>query len=121
MTFLVEGDNPGYKKGRKLDKMGMHAQDTAELIFEDCRVPASALLGGEGNGFMVLTKELQQERLTIAASAVADMHRVLAQTKEYIKTRKAFGRFISDFQNTRFKMAEMYTIAERSGSESFRC
>lgn len=112
--FLVEGNNPGYTRGRKLEKMGMHGQDTAELIFEDCRVPKSALLGGEGNGFKVLTKELQQERLVIALGAAATMHRVLAQTKEYINTRKAFGRLISDFQNTRFKMAEMYTIAEMS-------
>lgn len=112
--FLVEGDNPGYKRGRNLDKMGMHAQDTAELIFEDCRVPKSALLGGEGNGFMVLTKELQQERLMIAIGAVARMHRVLALTKEYINERKAFGRPIASFQNSRFKMAEMYTIAETS-------
>lgn len=112
--FLVEGNNPGYARGRKLEKMGMHGQDTAELIFEDCRVPKSALLGGEGNGFKVLTKELQQERLVIALGAAATMHRVLAQTKEYINTRKAFGRLISDFQNTRFKMAEMYTTAEMS-------
>jgi len=112
--FLVEGDNPGYKKGRNLDKLGMHAQDTAELIFEDCRVPKSALLGGEGNGFMILTKELQQERLMIAIGAVARMHYVLALTKEYINERKAFGRTIASFQNSRFKMAEMYTIAEMS-------
>lgn len=112
--FLVEGDNPGYKRGRNLDKMGMHAQDTAELVFEDCRVHKSALLGGEGNGFVVLTKELQQERLIIAIGAVARMHRVLALTKEYIKERMAFGRPIASFQNSRFKMAEMYTIAEMS-------
>ncbi len=110
--FLVEGDNPGYKKGRNVEKMGMHAQDTAELMFEDCRVHESALLGGEGNGFIVLMKELQQERLVAAMGAISGMHRVLAQTKEYINERKAFGRPIAGFQNTRFKMAEMYTIAE---------
>jgi acyl-CoA dehydrogenase len=112
--FLVEGDNPGYKRGRNLDKMGMHAQDTAELSFEDCRVSKSAILGGEGNGFIVLMKELQQERLAATTAAVASMHRVLALTKEYVEERKAFGRTISRFQNTRFKMAEMYTIAEMS-------
>lgn len=110
--FLVEGDNPGYKKGRHLDKMGYDAQDTSELFFEDCRVHKSALLGGEGNGFMVLAKELQQERLSIAVSAVAHMIRILAETKKYIQTRKAFNHLISEFQNTRFKMAEMYTVAE---------
>jgi len=112
--FLVEGDNPGYKKGRRLKKMGLDAQDTAELSFEDCRVHKSALLGGEGNGFIVLMKELQQERLAATMMTVAGMHRVLALTKEYINERKAFGRTISRFQNTRFKMAEMYTIAEMS-------
>ena len=99
---------------KPIKKIGLKAQDTAELIFEDCRVHKSALLGGEGNGFMVLTKELQQERLMIAIGAVARMHRVLALTKEYINERTAFGRPIASFQNSRFKMAEMYTIAEMS-------
>ncbi|MGV8058322.1 MAG: acyl-CoA dehydrogenase family protein [Smithellaceae bacterium] len=112
--FLVEGDNPGCKKGKKFEKMGWHAQDTAELTFEDCRVPKSAaLLGGvEGNGFMFLMKGLQQERLVMVIKALADLRRVLALTKEYISTRKIFNLPISEYQNTRFKMAEMYTTAE---------
>jgi len=112
--FLVEGDTPGYKRGRHLKKMGWHDQDTSELVFDDCRVHKSCLLGGEGNGFKLLTSELQQERIVIVVEAVGDMHRMLAQTKEYIKERKAFGQAIADFQNTRFKMAEMYTMAEMS-------
>jgi acyl-CoA dehydrogenase len=93
--------------------MGFHSQDTAELIFEDCRVPKSNLLGGEeGKGFGMLAMELQQERLGIALEAVAHMNRMLAITKEYIHSRTAFGQPISAFQNTRFKMAEMYTTAE---------
>lgn len=110
--FLVEDDSPGYKKGKGFNKMGMHSLDTAELIFEDCRVHRSALLGEEGNGFGILMKELQPERLVIATIGLANMHRVLEQTKAYIHTRRAFGRTIAEFQNTRFKMAEMYTIAE---------
>ncbi len=110
--FLVEGDNPGYVKGRNLEKLGMHSQDTAELLFEDCRVPAENMLGKEGFGFISLMQELQQERLVCAIGSAAAMWRTLALTKEYINERKAFGRPLSRFQNTRFKMAEMYTVAE---------
>ncbi|MDD5722837.1 MAG: acyl-CoA dehydrogenase family protein [Syntrophales bacterium] len=110
--FIVDNDCPGYKRGRRHEKMGWHSQDTAELIFEDCRVPESNLLGGEGNGFRMLMKELQQERLIISVCAVAIMKRILNECKKYINTRKAFGQFISAFQNTRFQMAEMYTTYE---------
>jgi acyl-CoA dehydrogenase len=113
--FLVEADTPGFSKGRHLDKMGRRSQDTAELIFEDCRVPKSALLGGqEGQGWKSMMMELQQERLVMAIRAMGYIWRILAMTKEYINTRKVFGQFISEYQNTRFKMAEMYTTAEMS-------
>jgi acyl-CoA dehydrogenase len=110
--LLVPAGTPGYIKGRRLEKIGWHAQDTAELIFEDCRVPAENLLGGEGQGFKILMRELQQERLTIVISCMATIHAVLGMTADYIKQRRAFGRPIAAFQNTRFKMAEMFTVAE---------
>ncbi|MGV8058007.1 MAG: acyl-CoA dehydrogenase family protein [Smithellaceae bacterium] len=111
--FLVEASNPGYKKGKQYEKMGWHSQDTAELIFEDCRVPKSALLGGvEGKGFKTMMTKLQQERLIIAIKALAEVWHILGMTKEYISTRKVFGQPIAEYQNTRFKMAEMFTTAE---------
>lgn len=110
--ICVEAGTPGYIKGRKLEKIGWHSQDTAELSFEDCRVPIANCLGEEGQGFIQLMKELQQERLVCAIGCAAGMWRTLALTKEYILERKAFGRPIAAFQNTRFKMAEMYTMAE---------
>lgn len=110
--IVVEEGTPGYKKGRHLEKVGMHSQDTAELIFEDCKVPASNLLGAEGQGFIMLMKELQQERLVCSVGATAAMWRVLSITKEYINDRNLFGKPLSRFQNTRFKMAEMYTVAQ---------
>ncbi len=110
--ILVEDGTPGYEKGRNLEKIGMHSQDTSEFVLEDCRVPAENLLGEEGEGFIMLMKELQQERLVCALGSTAAMWRTLSLTKEYINERKAFGRPISRFQNTRFKMAEMYSVAE---------
>jgi acyl-CoA dehydrogenase len=104
--FLVPADTPGFKRGNKLRKMGMATQDTAELFFEDCRVPASAMLGPEGSGFMALMHQLQQERLVVAIAAQAGVEQVLADTIAYCKERKAFGRPIAKFQNTRFKLAE---------------
>jgi acyl-CoA dehydrogenase len=110
--ICVEAGTPGYIKGRKLEKIGWHSQDTAELSFEDCRVPVANRLGEEGQGFIQLMKELQQERLVCAIGCVAGMWMTLEMTKQYILERKAFGRPIAAFQNTRFKMAEMYTMAE---------
>jgi len=112
--IVVEDGTPGYIKGRKLEKIGWHSQDTAELSFEDCRVPVANRLGEEGQGFIQLMKELQQERLVCAIGCVAGIWRTLELTKEYINERKAFGRPLSKFQNTRFKMAEMFTVAELS-------
>ena len=100
----------GFRRGRNLEKIGMHGQDTSELFFESVRVPRSNLLGPrEGLGFMQLMEQLAQERLLMAIGAVAATEAVLAQTIEYVKDRKAFGKRIFDFQNTRFKLAEATT------------
>ena len=110
--LLVEGDTPGFMRGRKLDKLGLHGQDTSELFFQDCRVPAQNLLGQEGRGFSMLMQQLQQERLCIAVSSVASCRRALEDTLEYVKQRHAFGRPIAAFQNTQFKLVELATEVE---------
>ena len=103
---------PGFRVGRVLDKLGMHAQDTAELFFEDVRVPAANLLGGEeGKGMHQLMADLPYERLLIAVCAVAAIEGALEETLRYVRERKAFGQSIADFQNTRFKLAEVATTA----------
>jgi long-chain-acyl-CoA dehydrogenase len=100
----------GFRRGRLLDKVGMHGQDTAELFFDDVRVPAENLLGGvEGQGFVHLMQQLPQERLLIAVSAVAAMELAVEMTIQYTKERTAFGKEIFKFQNTRFKLAEAAT------------
>jgi len=90
----------------------MHSQDTAELVFEDCEVPADNLLGEEGQGFVQLMEKLQQERLVCAVGAAAWIWKVLAVTGQYLKERSAFGKPIGKFQHVRFRMAEMHTLAE---------
>ena len=105
--ILVEAGTPGFSKGRKLKKVGMKAQDTSELFFEDVRVPCANLIGEEGMGFVYLMQELPQERLTVGISAVAGAEAILAQTVAYVKERKAFGKPVAAFQNTQFKLAEM--------------
>jgi acyl-CoA dehydrogenase len=110
--LVVEAGTPGFEKGRKLDKMGMHSQDTAELHFSDCRVPATNLLGEEGHGFYYLMEKLQQERLVCAIGAQAAAEVVLEQTIKYTQERTAFGRPICKFQNTQFRLAEMATELE---------
>jgi alkylation response protein AidB-like acyl-CoA dehydrogenase len=107
--LVVEEGTPGFERGRKLDKMGHHAQDTAELYFEDCRVPASNLIGVEGRGFIHLMENLPSERLSIAIAAVAGAQRLLDQTVEYAKSRTAFGAPIGTFQANKFQLAEMAT------------
>ncbi|MFA9431501.1 acyl-CoA dehydrogenase family protein [Egicoccus sp. AB-alg2] len=107
--LLVEEGMPGFTRGRKLDKIGMHAQDTAELFFEDVRVPADHLLGEEGHGFVHLMQALPQERLSIAVAAIAGAAAALEQTITYCKERQAFGRAIGSFQNSRFVLAELRT------------
>jgi acyl-CoA dehydrogenase len=110
--FVVEAGTPGFAKGKKLEKMGMASQDTSELSFEDCRVPANNRLGEEGSGFMMLMQKLQQERLVVAIGAQASAEQVLADTITYTQERKAFGKPISKFQNTKFKLAECATKVE---------
>jgi acyl-CoA dehydrogenase len=110
--FLVEAETPGFVRGRKLDKLGLHGQDTSELFLQDCRVPAANLLGQEGRGFRILMQQLQQERLCIAVGAMASCRRALHDTLEYVKQRHAFGRPIAAFQNTQFKLAELATEVE---------
>jgi alkylation response protein AidB-like acyl-CoA dehydrogenase len=107
--LVVERDMPGFTRGRNLAKVGLKAQDTAELFFADVRVPASNLLGTEDGGFGHLMMNLPQERLSIAVGAVASAETVLAQTVEYVTSRTAFGKTIGSFQNTRFVLAELQT------------
>lgn len=106
---LVERGREGFSRGRNLEKLGMKAQDTSELFFDNVRVPPSNILGEEGKGFQYLMQELPQERLIIGIGAVAKMEAVLQWTTDYVKERKAFGKPIADFQNTRFKLAEVKT------------
>jgi acyl-CoA dehydrogenase len=110
--LLVEADAPGFVRGRNLEKLGLKGQDTSELFFEDCRVPVENRLGGEGQGFKILMKQLQQERLTIADGSIASCRRSLEDTLEYVKERRAFGQPIAAFQNTQFKLAELATEVE---------
>ena len=105
--ILVEADRAGFRRGRKLDKMGQAAADTAEMFFDDVRVPASNLLGEENKGFAYLMQELAQERFVIAVNAAAKMEAMLAETIRYTKDRRVFGQTVFDFQNTRFKLAEI--------------
>ena len=110
--FAVEAGTPGFHKGKKLKKMGMASQDTSELFFEDCRIPAGNLIGPAGGGFLMLMQKLQQERLVVAAGSQAGAEVVLADALKYVQERKAFGRPIAKFQNTQFKLAECATEVE---------
>jgi acyl-CoA dehydrogenase len=110
--IVVEADRKGFVKGKKLKKVGMASQDTAELAFEDCRVPVANRLSEEGAGFMLLMQKLAQERLVVAIGAQASAERVLEDTLSYVKERTAFGKPIGKFQNTKFKMAEAATKVE---------
>jgi acyl-CoA dehydrogenase len=110
--FVVEDGTPGFEKGRKLEKMGMHSQDTAEMHFVDCRVPATNLLGQEGSGFYYLMEKLQQERLVCAIGAQAAAEVVLEHTIKYTQERTAFGKPLCKFQNTQFKLVEVATEIE---------
>jgi alkylation response protein AidB-like acyl-CoA dehydrogenase len=107
--LVVERGMAGFERGRHLDKIGLDAQDTAELSFTDVKVPAENLLGQEGMGFTYLMKNLTQERISIAIMAAAAMETMLAETLRYTKERKAFGRPIGSFQNSRFLLAELAT------------
>jgi len=110
--ILVEAERTGFERGRNLEKIGLKGQDTSELFFRDCRVPAANLLGGEGQGFKMLMEKLQQERLCIGIGSIASARRSLDDTVEYVRERKAFGQPISAFQNTQFKLAELASEIE---------
>ncbi len=109
--YLVEDGTSGFEKGKKIKKVGWHSQDTAELFFSDCRVPKTNRLGEKGGGFMMLMEKLQQERIMCCIGAVVAAERMIELTIEYCKERTAFGRPISKFQNTQFKIVEMSTEA----------
>ncbi|MGG0174764.1 acyl-CoA dehydrogenase family protein [Gottfriedia acidiceleris] len=107
--IVVERDTPGFSRGKKLNKVGLRSQDTAELIFQDARVPVGNLLGEEGKGFYYMMNKLQQERLIIGITAQVSAEEMLQMTIDYVKNRKAFGKSISQFQNTQYKLAEIAT------------
>ena len=109
--FLVDTTLPGFERGKKIEKIGQHTSDTAELFFQDVRLPANALLGELNKGFVIMMKELPRERLGIAAQAVASAEGALALTVDYVLERKAFGQSVASFQNTRFTLAEVKTEA----------
>ena len=111
--LLMDNSMKGYTKGLPFEKVGLHAQDTCELFFEDVIVPKENLLGKEGEGFKYLMTELAQERLVVALAAVALGEYMLKETITYVKQRKAFNQAIADFQNTRFKLAEMCAALEQ--------
>jgi len=119
--LVVERGMEGFERGRNLDKVGRHSQDTAELFFTDVRVPAENLLGEENKGFYYMMFNLPQERLNIAISAVAGTQYAFDLTLEYVKERQAFGQPIGSFQNTRFKMAEIATELELTWAFIDKC
>ena len=104
---LVDADTPGFERGRNLDKIGQHSADTSELFFNDCRVPITNMLGGEGRGFVHLMEELPQERLGIAVGAQAAAQRAFDEAVKFTKDRKAFGKTVFEFQNTKFVLADL--------------
>jgi alkylation response protein AidB-like acyl-CoA dehydrogenase len=118
---VIERGMDGFERGRNLDKIGMHAQDTAELFFTDVQVPVANLLGEEGEGFGYLVTNLPQERLSIAATGVAAARAAFDQTLSYVTERQAFGQAVGTFQNTRFRMAEMATEIELGQTYIDRC
>ncbi|MCW3032837.1 MAG: Butyryl-CoA dehydrogenase [Solirubrobacterales bacterium] len=119
--LVIERGMDGFERGRNLEKIGQHAQDTAELSFDDVRVPAANLLGEEGRGFHYLVSNLPQERLSIAASAVAAAEAMLGWTLDYVRERKAFGQTIGSFQNSRFTLAELHGETEIARGLIDRC
>jgi acyl-CoA dehydrogenase len=110
--YVVEAGTPGFDKGKKIKKIGWHSQDTAELFFNDCRVPKANRLGQKGSGFLMLVDKLQQERLVVCMLAVPAAELMIEMTIKYCKERTAFGRPLSKFQNTQFKIVEMATEAK---------
>jgi alkylation response protein AidB-like acyl-CoA dehydrogenase len=120
--LILERGMPGFERGRNLDKLGLHSQDTAELSFADVRVPAENLLGGEeGQGFAQLTQKLPQERMSIAVNGLAEAQAALDNTLRYVRERKAFGTTIGSFQNTKFTLAEVATEVDVAQAFVDRC
>jgi alkylation response protein AidB-like acyl-CoA dehydrogenase len=119
--MVLERGMKGFDRGRNLDKVGIHAQDTAELFFSDVEVPAANLLGAEGEGFSLLVRNLAQERLSIAVAGIAGARAALEWTLDYTKSRTAFGQAVAQFQNTKFKLAEMATEVEVTQAFVDRC
>jgi alkylation response protein AidB-like acyl-CoA dehydrogenase len=119
--LILERGMDGFERGRNLDKLGLHSQDTAELSFTDVRVPVANLLGAEGEGFAQLVKKLPQERMSIAVSAVAESRAAFENTLRYVKDRKAFGTTIGSFQNTKFVLAEIITEVDVAQAFIDRC
>ena len=119
--LVVERGMDGFERGRNLDKVGMHAQDTSELFFSDVRVPAANLLGDEGGGFIALMQNLPRERVAIGTAALAGAEAAFEQTLEYCKQRQAFGRPIGRFQHNRFVLAEMATELAVARAFTDRC
>jgi alkylation response protein AidB-like acyl-CoA dehydrogenase len=119
--IVVERGTPGFERGRNLEKIGQHGQDTAELAFADARVPAENLLGEEGSGFLYLVSNLPQERLSIAASAVAAAEAMVGWTLDYVRERRAFGQPIGSFQSARFTLAELHGEVQIARTHIDRC
>ena len=119
--MVLERGMPGFERGRNLDKIGMKSQDTAEMFFTDVEVPMANLLGREGEGFTMLVRNLAQERLSIAVAGVAASRAALGWTLDYTKQRMAFGQQIAQFQNTKFRLAEIATEVEVAQAFVDRC
>ena len=119
--LLMESNSPGFTKGKPFEKAGLHAQDTCELFFENVKVPKENLIGEEGKGFVYLMTELAQERLVVGLGAIAAAECALATTVQYTKDRVAFGKPISELQNTRFKLAELATKVSVGRTYADRC
>ncbi|MEO9140457.1 MAG: acyl-CoA dehydrogenase family protein [Jatrophihabitans sp.] len=119
--LVIERGMDGFERGRNLDKLGLHSQDTAELSFTDVRVPASNLLGEEGEGFGYLSAKLPQERTSIAVSGVAEAHAAFIETVQYVQDRKAFTKNIAAFQNTKFVLADIATEIDVAQAYVDRC
>ena len=119
--FLVDTDLPGFRRGRKLEKVGMHAADTSELFFDDVPLKADAVLGRIGGGFGHLIDELPRERLMLAVAAVGHAEGALERTIDYVTQRKAFGQAIASFQNTRFELAKVKTDIEVARAYYEKC
>lgn len=119
--FLVDTSLPGYSTGKKIEKIGQHASDTAELFFDNLRVPANALLGGENKGFVHLMEELPRERLGVAVQAIGHAQGALDLAAAYVQERQVFGKPLSTMQNTRFKIGELKTELELSRAYLEKC